>query len=278
MIKVSNLCKQYKTATVLDNVTFTVPKGELFAYLGPNGAGKTTTIRILAGLTARTSGTVGLNGFDIDSHPVDAKKQCGLVTQAINLDQELTVAENLDVHGRLFHMPATLRGERARMLCAYVDLADRQTSFVKDLSGGLRRRLMLARALMHSPPILFLDEPTVGLDAGIRKKIWAIIKNIQAEGTTILLTTHYIEEAEFLADRVAFLDSGRIITIDTPEKLMAGEGTWAIDRVVDGHLDTLCYKTREAAEAFMARQKETFTIRRVNLEDAFLARTGKKVK
>ncbi len=278
MIKVSNLCKQYKDIKALDNVSFLVPKGELFAYLGPNGAGKTTTIRILTGLTVRTSGTVRLNGFDIDSQPVQAKKQCGLVTQTINLDRELTVAENLEVHGRLFHMPAALRTERAKMLCDYVDLADRKTSLVKDLSGGLRRRLMLARALMHSPPILFLDEPTVGLDAGIRKKIWAIIKEIQAEGTTIFLTTHYIEEAEFLADRVAFLDSGRIITIDTPENLMAGEGTWAIDRVVAGQLKTCCFKTRQAAEEFMTQQKETLTIRRVNLEDAFLARTGKKVQ
>ncbi len=264
MIDVQKLSKHYKDTRALDGVSFQVPQGELFAYLGPNGAGKTTTIRILTGLTVRTGGT--------------AKRQCGLVTQAINLDRELTVAENLEVHGRLFHMPAALRRERAQRLCDYVDLADRTNSFVKDLSGGLRRRLMLARALMHSPPILFLDEPTVGLDAGIRKKIWAIVKKIQSEGTTIFLTTHYIEEAEFLADRVAFLDSGRIVTIDTPENLMAAEGSWAIDRVVDGQLKTFCFDTREAAQGFMAQKTETLTIRRVNLEDAFLARTGKKVK
>ena len=136
---------------------------------------------------------------------------------------------------------------------------------------------MIARALVHSPRVLFLDEPTVGLDAGIRRKIWALIRKIQQNGTTIFLTTHYIEEAEFLADRVAFLDEGRIVTTDTPRNLMAQQGEWAIDRLVNGEMKTACFKTREDAKSYGGKLHESFSFRRVNLEDAYLALTGKKV-
>jgi ABC-2 type transport system ATP-binding protein len=137
---------------------------------------------------------------------------------------------------------------------------------------------MIARALMHSPAILFLDEPTVGLDPAIRRKIWALIKKIQQKGTTIFLTTHYIEEAEFLADRVAFIDRGRIITVDTPQNLISQLGAWAIDRFVDDDMKPQYFNSRKEANAYIAEQNESFTLRRVNLEDAFLSLTGKKVK
>lgn len=142
----------------------------------------------------------------------------------------------------------------------------------------MKRRLMIARALIHSPKILFLDEPTVGLDANIRRRIWALIKKIQQNGTTIFLTTHYIEEAEFLADKVAFLDEGRIVVIDTPSKLMSRQGAWAIDRMIDDNMETVCFKTREEAKQYTAMQENSFTLRQVNVEDSFLALTGKKVK
>lgn len=278
MIRVEHLSKRYKSLQALDDVCLAVNKGELFAFLGPNGAGKTTTIRILTGLTHKSSGTVSMNGFEVGNGHVAARQQCGLVPQAINLDRELSVYENLDIHGRLYKMTRRDRKRKIRELLAYVEMTDRDKDLVKNLSGGMKRRVMVARALMHSPAILFLDEPTVGLDPAIRRKIWALVKKIQQKGTTIFLTTHYIEEAEFLADRVAFIDKGKILNVDTPANLMARQGEWAIDHFVDDDMKPLYFNSRETANAYISSQKESFTLRRVNLEDAFLAITGKKVK
>ena len=277
MIRIENLKKSYKNIHALKGISFRVPPGELFAYLGPNGAGKTTTIRILSGLSRRSGGDAWLGGFHIEKESLKAKKNFGMVMQSINLDQELTIFENLDIHGRLFNMSSAKRREKIDELLAYVDLIDRKKSLVKQLSGGMKRRLMIARAMVHSPRILFLDEPTVGLDAEIRRRIWGLIKKIQNRGTTILLTTHYIEEAEFLADRVAFLDEGKIVVIDTPQKLMDQTGDWAIDRMDGDKIKTVYFKTKQEADAFIARQQESYTLRRVNLEDSFLSFTGKKV-
>ena len=277
MIRIENLQKSYAATKALDGIDLSVAAGELFAFLGPNGAGKTTTIRILTGLTRLGSGRALLNGHDIESDGIAAKRQCGLVPQHINLDSELTVLENLDIHGRLFGMEPSRRRRKIEELLAYVELADRTRSLVKQLSGGLKRRLMIARALMHEPRILFLDEPTVGLDAAIRRRIWALVKRVQQDGTTIFLTTHYIEEAEFLAGRVAFIDQGRIVAIDQPHNLMARLGHWAIDQVNGEGMQTRYFPTREEATQFSAGQDCGFTLRRVNLEDAFLALTGKKV-
>jgi len=273
-IEIRDLKKTYKSLTALDGISLTVPRGELFAYLGPNGAGKTTTIRILTGLTRSGAGTCRINGFDIRKETGRAKTQYGLVPQTVNLDQELSVAQNLSIHGRLFGMSARRIKEKTRALLDYVDLKDRMDAQVKTLSGGMKRRLMMARALLHSPAVLFLDEPTAGLDPAIRRRIWALIKKIQSQGTTVFLTTHYIEEAEFLADRVAFLDQGRIITLDTPAHLMASVGAWAIDRLRDQAMETVYFPDREAAQAFNTKNLTQYTLRRVSLEDAFLQFTG----
>ncbi len=277
MIAIHNLVKRYKNITALNGVSLEVPPGELFAYLGPNGSGKTTTIRILIGLTRATSGDAYLNGFHFERESLQAKRQVGLVPQVINLDLELTVRENLDIHGRLFRMPAAARREQAEALLAYVELADRRDSLVKQLSGGMKRRVMVARALMHAPRILFLDEPTVGLDPSIRRRLWSLLKRIQQDGTTIFLTTHYIEEAEFLADRVAFLDRGNIVALDTPASLRARLGEWAVDEMLEGEMRTHYFPGRQEAQDFIAGREGSFALRRVNLEDAFIALTGKKV-
>ncbi len=277
MIRIDNLSKHYKTLKAVDGLSLHVKPGELFAFLGPNGAGKTTTIRIMTGLTRRTSGTVTLNGIEVGPKSVTARKQCGLVPQSINLDRELSVYENLTIHGRLFRMGRAERKQRIDELLDYVEMGDRKESLIKNLSGGMKRRVMIARALLHSPAILFLDEPTVGLDPAIRRKIWALIKKIQQQGTTVFLTTHYIEEAEFLADRVAMIDKGKIITVDTPRNLMESIGSWAIDRFVDDDMRPQYFASRKEANDFIATQSESFTLRRVNLEDAFLSLTGKKV-
>jgi ABC-2 type transport system ATP-binding protein len=277
MIRIQDLRKRYKTVEALKGVSLEVAQGEIFAYLGPNGSGKTTTIRILNGLTRPSAGTAYLNGYTIERDEFEVKRQCGLVTQHLNLDQELSVVENLDIHGRLFRMSARERRERIAELLAYIELTDRRDSLVKELSGGFKRRVMIARALLHRPRILFLDEPTVGLDPAIRRRLWSLIKRIQEEGTTIFLTTHYIEEAEFLADRVAFLDEGRLVALDQPRRLMDAIGKWAVDEMADGELRTTYFPSREEAHRFISRRPGSFTLRHVNLEDAFISLTGKRV-
>ncbi len=278
MIRFENLRKNYKQVEALKGVSLQVGEGELFSYLGPNGSGKTTTIKILTGLASPSAGDAWLHGFHVEKESLQAKRQCGLVSQNINLDNELTVGENLHLHGKLFQMRKKERVERIGELLRYVEIADRVGSPVKSLSGGMKRRVMVARALMHSPRVLFLDEPTAGLDPAIRRRIWSLIKHIQQGGTTVFLTTHYIEEAEFLADRVAFLDEGRIVALDTPQNLMAGLGVWALDRVTDGGMETLFFRDREEANRHITKHQGSFALRRVNLEDVFISLTGKRVE
>jgi ABC-2 type transport system ATP-binding protein len=277
MIRIENLTKEYRTIQALKGVNLQVNDGELFAYLGPNGSGKTTTIKILTGLANPSSGDAYVHGYHVVKETLEAKKQCGLVPQTLNLDHELSVFENLDIHGRLFHMPARERVAKIDELLDYVGIKERKHSPIKQLSGGMKRRVMVARALMHSPKILFMDEPTVGLDPTIRRRIWSLIKSIQQSGSTIFLTTHYIEEAEFLAERVAFLDEGRIIAVDTPQNLMARLGVWALDEIVNGDMATAFFRSREDANRHLEKQQGGFTLRRVNLEDVFLSFTGRKV-
>ena len=277
MVRTEKLTKHYKKNPALKGVDLAVDKGELFAYLGPNGAGKTTTIRIMTGITRKTSGDVYLNGYHTEKEMLQAKCQFGVVPQSINLDRELSVSENLFVHGLLYRMPPKNIAQRIDTLLDYVDLKDRKHSIVKELSGGMKRRILIARALLHQPVILFLDEPTVGLDATIRRRIWGLIKQIQEDGTTVFLTTHYIEEAEFLADRVAFIDKGEIVVTDTPQHLIQQQGSWAIDRIDNGTMETLYFASRQEADDYNVSRNASYTLRRVNLEDAFLALTGKKV-
>ena len=278
MIQITNLKKNFGEVEALAGIDLKVEKAELFAYLGPNGAGKTTTIRILTGLTRLTAGSATLGGHDIEKETLAAKSQYGLVPQHVNLDSELTVHENLMIHGRLHHMPRKAIGARIDELLGYIELNEKRDTLVKKLSGGMKRRVMIARALLHAPQILFLDEPTVGLDAAIRRRIWALIKKIQQDGVTIFLTTHYIEEAEFLAQRVAFIDKGRIIALNTPRSFMDEIGHWAMDRFEGDGIQTDYFQSQEAAKAYAAKHRSGFSIRRVNLEDAFLKLTGKKVQ
>ncbi|MFQ8889199.1 MAG: ABC transporter ATP-binding protein [Bilophila wadsworthia] len=244
------------------------------AYLGPNGAGKTTTVRILSGQARADGGTVKLAGRNLTEHPLEAKALCGVVSQHLNLDAELSVRENLDIHGRLFGMNASERKEGITSLLETVEMVHKVDVLTKTLSGGEKRRIMLARALLHKPRILFLDEPTVGRPLIPNS---GAIKRIQQEGTTILLTTHYIEEAEFLADRVIFLDKGRIVAEGTPNALMNRIGQWALDVQCNGLLTTRYFNERDEAARETTQEQGTSTVRRVNLEDVFLSITGRKV-
>ncbi len=278
IIKIENLKKSYGSVKALKGIDLEVKKGELFSLLGPNGAGKTTTIRIINGLTKRDSGNVYIKGIDIFKEQLKSKRLMGLVPQTINLDVDLTIRENLLIHGLLYSMSMKDIKRRTEELLEYIGLIDRIDDKVKNLSGGMRRRLLIARALLHSPEVLFLDEPTAGLDPNIRRKIWWLIKKIQKEGTTIFMTTHYIEEAEFLADRVAFIDLGQIVEVDTPKNFIQKLGEWAVDIIEEDRMKTLFFNSKEEIKNIWKEEYSKLNIRRVNLEDVFLTLTGKRVK
>lgn len=225
-ITVKNLTKKFGDLVAVNNVSFSVPKGSVFAFLGPNGAGKTTTIKILTTLLSKTSGEVTLEGFSLEGHAGDVRKHFGIVFQDPSLDDDLTAYENMEFHGMLYGMDKEVRNRRIDELLTLVELLDRKEDLVRTFSGGMKRRLEIARALLHAPKLIFLDEPTVGLDPQTRNKIWEYILNQnEAEGVTVFITTHYIEEAEKMANRVAIIDHGKIIAEGTPAELREKTGT-----------------------------------------------------
>ncbi|MGD1836778.1 MAG: ATP-binding cassette domain-containing protein [Nitrososphaeraceae archaeon] len=219
LIDINNLTKKYKNFVAVDSINLKIRKGELFGLLGPNGAGKTTIINMLATISKPSSGKVHIQGIDLQDQN-NIRKKIGIIFQDPSLDDELTAREHLDFHGRLYHMPKTTRRERISEILQLMDLDTKKDLQVKTFSGGMKRRLEIARGLMHKPNILFLDEPTIGLDPQTRRIIWEHIKNlIHRQKVTIILTTHYMEEADYLCDRIAIIDHGKIIAMDTPDNL-----------------------------------------------------------
>jgi ABC-2 type transport system ATP-binding protein len=225
MIRVQNLVKRFADFTAVNDISFAVPKGEIFAFLGPNGAGKTTTIKMLTTLLPPTSGSLELNGLDPARQQNEVRQQFGIVFQDPSLDQDLTAAENLELHGVLYHVPRKIRRERAEMLLNLFELWDRRDTLVKKFSGGMKRRLEIARGFLHTPKILFLDEPTLGLDPQSRNQLWTHVKRLnETEQVTVFLTTHYMEEADRVAQRIAVIDHGRIVAMGTSQELKERTG------------------------------------------------------
>ena len=223
-VVVDDLRKSFDDLLAVDGVTFEVAAGESFGFLGPNGAGKSTTINILCTLLRPTGGSASVAGFDVVSRPADVRRHIGLVFQDPTLDEYLTAEENLRFHAELYGVPRDSTEERLKDVLEMVELWDRRTSIVSTFSGGMRRRLEIARGLLHSPRVLFLDEPTVGLDPQTRSHIWSYIEELRKrESITIFLTTHYMDEAEH-CDRIAIIDHGTIVAIDSPEALKASVG------------------------------------------------------
>ena len=220
MITIRNLVKQYENLTAVDNLSLDIYDNEVFGLLGQNGAGKTTIIHMLATLLKPTSGTASVNGYDIVNEPAKVRSSIGIVFQAPSSDDMLTGYENLKLHSLLYRVPRLVREKRISDVLELVGLTDRRRDQVKKYSGGMRRRLEIARGILHKPKILFLDEPTLGLDPRSRESMWKYIQRlVQEEKITIILTTHYMEEADILCDRIAIIDRGKIIALDTPSKL-----------------------------------------------------------
>jgi len=221
-IQVESISRRFGSLLAVDNVSFLVQSGEIFGLLGPNGAGKSTLIRMLTTLVPPTSGTATVAGYDIIREPNSVRCNIGVIPQNMTSDPELTCAENIGIHARLFGITGAQRRERTAELLQAVGLADRANALASTLSGGMRRRLEIARGLVHNPRILFLDEPTTGLDPVSRISVWEMITHLRSrEGRTLFLTTHYMDEADRLCDRVAIVDKGRVVALDTPVSLKA---------------------------------------------------------
>jgi ABC-2 type transport system ATP-binding protein len=230
MIRVQELVKKYGDLTAVDGISFDVAEGEIFAFLGPNGAGKTTTIKMLTTRLHPTSGRVELDGLDPAVQHNEARKRFGIVFQDPSLDEELTAYENMDFHGVLYHVPRKTRVERIEHLLKLFELWERRDDPVKQFSGGMKRRLEIARGLLHTPKIVFLDEPTLGLDPQTRNQLWTHVKKLNAEErVTVFLTTHYMEEAERVAQRIAIIDHGKIVAQGSAAELKEQTGTETLE-------------------------------------------------
>jgi len=230
MIEVENLVRTFGDFTAVKDISFSVPQGEIFAFLGPNGAGKSTTIKMLTTLLRPTSGTIRLNGLDPNKHQKEARQSFGIVFQDPSLDQEQTAYENMDLHGVLYSVPRKVRAQRIETLLKTFELWDRKDGMVKTFSGGMKRRLEIARGFLHTPKILFLDEPTLGLDPQSRNQLWTHVKALnETEQTTVFLTTHYMDEADRVAHRIAVMDHGSIVAQGTSAELKAQTNTDSLE-------------------------------------------------
>lgn len=239
-IRVENLTKKFNGFTAVDQITFTVKTGELFGFLGPNGAGKTTTINMLSTLLKATSGYGEVSGYDISRNKNNIRRSIGVVFQEPALDIKLTGKENLEFHAMMYGIDKEERKKRIKEVLELVELTEKEKVLVEKYSGGMKRRLEIARGLIHEPNVLFLDEPTLGLDVQTRRHIWDYIKRLNKEGgVTIILTTHYMEEADFLCDRIAIMDRGKFVAMDAPGRLKDILGGDVVSLEIEGNADAL---------------------------------------
>ncbi len=300
-VEMEGLTKRYGELMAVDKLSINIEEGEIFGLLGPNGAGKTTTLSMLATLLKPTSGTARVNGYDIKTHPADVRRSIGIVFQDPSSDDVLTGRENLYLHALMFGVPKEERGQRIDYVLGLVDLRDRANDIVKKYSGGMRRRLELGRGLLHNPRILFLDEPTLGLDPQTREHIWAYIENlVKSEKVSVIITTHYMEEADRLCNRVAIIDHGQVSALDRPSalKLKVGgeiiklrvrspklEPLKGLDYVlsIDQSGSTLRLTVRDASTHLqeilsMVGEVDSVEVRTATLNDVFLHYTGREIR
>ena len=275
----TNAAKEKTWKTAVAGISLSVRHGEVFGLLGPNGAGKTTIIRMLTMQTQPTSGVIRIGGADIRRDPRVVKERIGVVPQHVNFDQELTCWENMELHARLHHMGHAERTARIEELLTEMELTEVRNDNVRRLSGGMKRRLLIARALIHRPQVLFLDEPTVALDPQIRRHIWDLVREIARGGVTVLLTTHYIEEAEALCDRVSIINKGVLVDVQTPLTFCENLGAYAVEWDEESGRAYRFFHAREEARAharMLEEQMQRVLLRPTNLEDVFIELTGRK--
>ncbi|HBY94383.1 MAG: ATP-binding cassette domain-containing protein [Ardenticatenaceae bacterium] len=302
IIEVRNLTRRYGDLVAVDHINFNVIRGEVFGFLGPNGAGKTTTISMLTTLLKPTDGTATVGGYDIVHQQDRVREEIGIVFQEPSLDERLTAAENLEFHAVLYNVPAAERRERIMMVLRMVQLEGRANDQVERFSGGMKRRLEIARGLLHTPRVLFLDEPTIGLDPQTRRSLWDYILGLREQtDITIFMTTHYMDEAEF-CDRIAIIDQGHIVALDTPESLKGQVGGDVVTVTAPNGTGELASFARQNDLPFAQRQNEvrfevedgarfiprlvrdfpgaieSINLRRPTLDDVFLKLTGRTIR
>jgi ABC-2 type transport system ATP-binding protein len=264
----------------VENLNLSVHNGEIFGFLGPNGAGKTTTIRALTGLTKPSSGSVFVCGFDVEKQLEQVKRVIGVVQQHLTFDLDLNLKENMELHARLHHMPQPQRRQRVSEVLEFAGLTKQSGKMVEELSGGMKKAAMIARALLHKPKMLFLDEPTVGLDVQVRRRMWDLIRGLSRSGTTIFLTTHYIEEAEALCQRVGIVNQGHLIALGSPSELRQTVGMITVETLIDGITTRYeHFADRQTAITYMQKLPVNVQamVRESSLEDVFVKLTGNKV-
>ena len=279
-IVTEKLTKNYDKTKAIRDLDLRVHRGEIFGFLGPNGAGKTTTIRVLTTLTRPTSGFASVGGFDVEKESDKVKQVIGVVQQHLSLDRDLTVRENMEFHARLHRLGSSERRQRISELLGYVELTECADKMVDRLSGGMKKRAAIVCSLLHQPTVLFLDEPTVGLDAQARRRLWDLMRRLNLDGTTIFLTTHYIEEAEALCGRVGIMHHGSLIALGTPLELRKKLGPIAVETIADNkatHYQFFADRASATRYAQNLSDAKTVIIRDSNLEDVFVEQTGEKV-
>ncbi|MBR0410819.1 MAG: ABC transporter ATP-binding protein [Eubacterium sp.] len=275
MIELRNLTKTFGDFMAVDHLNIKIETGEFFGLLGPNGAGKTTTISMLSTVLLPTEGEILINGYPLTRKNSEQKRKLSVITQEYSMRQDMTVSEVMEYQGRLYYMPKKVIREKTDALLEFAGLANYRKRVVRYLSGGMKRKLMICRGLMIDPEIMLLDEPTAGMDALSRRQMWGLLRQINDRDLTIVLTTHYMEEAESLCDRIALIDHGKLDTIDTPVNLIRELGAYAVDDIgADASIRSSFFKTREDAIRHLSTLGSQATLRNSTLEDVFVERIG----
>ncbi|WP_459129225.1 ABC transporter ATP-binding protein [Guggenheimella bovis] len=277
MIEIKNISLKYPGANVfaIKDLSLTMNSGEFFGLLGPNGAGKTTLIKLLSTLLTPNSGEIVIDGKKISRTDNQTKRKLSMITQEYSLRSNMTPLEIMELQGRLYGMKKSIIKEKTAELLEFVDLYDHRQKICRKLSGGMKRKLMLCRGLLTNPEILILDEPTVGLDPFARRQMWDLLKKLNESGMTILLTTHYIDEAEYLCERVALIEKGNCQRIDSPKVLISEIGKVAVDSFNGDSTSSSFFKSHELALQYASTLQENFVIRNTTLEDVFISQVGK---
>ncbi|MDO4617433.1 MAG: ABC transporter ATP-binding protein [Lachnospiraceae bacterium] len=277
MIELKNLTKKFDNFTAVDHLNLTIETGEFFGLLGPNGAGKTTTISMLSTVLLPTEGEILIDGNALSRKASAQKRKLSVVTQEYSMRQDMTVEEVMEYQGRLYFMPRKEIRQKTEELLEFAGLLQFRKRTVRYLSGGMKRKLMICRSLMIEPEILLLDEPTAGMDALARRQMWNLLRKLNNENLTIILTTHFIDEAQALCDRVALISDGKLDVIDTPKNLIQKLGAFAVDKTSEETLQTRYFHTKEEAIQVLSEEEGDLALRNTTLEDVFIDRVGRSL-
>ena len=275
MIELRNLTKKFDDFTAVDALNLTIKSGEFFGLLGPNGAGKTTTIGMLSTLLLPTEGAIYIDGQQLTRKTPELKRKISVITQEYSMRQDMNMDEIMEYQGRLYFMPRKKIRERTEELLEFCDLIQFRKRSVRKLSGGMKRKLMVCRALLTEPEILLLDEPTAGMDAVSRRQMWNLLRKLNGRNLTILLTTHYMEEAQALCERVAMLEHGKLTEVNTPAEMIRALGAYAVDVMTEDGIRSRYFHDRKEAIACLAQTEEQAAMRETTLEDVFISRNEK---